>query len=67
LTSFAHDVLVVAETEEELRPVGLRIDRLQLDSLDESPLLRAFRLWLDVQAPYALPDAGHGSQASEVA
>src|SRR5438093_11779641 len=49
-----HDVRVVGQPIEELRAVGLGIDRLQLDAFDEHLLLRALGLWVDVEAASAL-------------
>ena len=44
------DVDVVAQAVEQLRPVGLRVDRLKIDVFDENALLRAFRLGVEVDA-----------------
>src|SRR5204863_30183 len=61
-----HDVRVVAKAVEELRPVRLWVDRLQLDALDVRLLAWAVSLRLHVEAALAFPDAGHPSQRSEI-
>src|SRR5205085_1912144 len=60
------DVQVVAQAVEELRAVHLRIDRLQLDALDERVVLAAFRGRVLVAPRATLPDAGHRPQRPEV-
>ena len=71
-----HDVHVVAQAVEQLRAVGLRVDRLQLVVLDEDVAQaaldhRAVRVGsrtggMVVEALHALPDAGHRAQRAEV-
>jgi len=61
-----HDVRVVAQPIEELRAVGLGIDRLQFDAFNEHLLLRALGLGVDVKAASALPDSGQAGQWPEI-
>ena len=60
------DVHVIAQAVEELRPVCLRIDRLQLDALDEDLPLGPVRLGIHVETADALPDAGHVGEGTEI-
>ena len=56
------DVGVIPQPVEQLRAIGLRVDRLQLHALDERLLARAVGLGLDVHAALAFPDPGHAGQ-----
>src|SRR5262249_27303436 len=60
------DVRVIAQAVEELRPVGLGSDRLQLDGVDEALPLGPVRLGIHVEAADALPDAGHVGERTEI-
>ena len=63
------DVHVVAQTVEVLRPVGLRVDRLQLVALDVHVGLGATLVERDgvrVGAGRALPDPGQRGERAEV-
>ena len=60
------DVGVVAQAVEELRPVRLGVDRLQLVALDERVSAGAVGDGMLVGALRALPDARHRRQRAEV-
>ena len=60
------DVGVIAEPVEELGPVRLTVDGLELVAFDEGVLLTSLLDGVHVGAPCALPDAGHGSQRPEI-
>ena len=56
---------VIAQPVEQLRTVGLRVDRLQFDALDKGLLARAVGLGLDVQAARAFPHPGTGKDLAK--
>lgn len=60
------DPRVVTQPVEQLRPVGLRIDRLQLHALDESLPLGAIGLRIHVDAARAFPYARHAGERAEI-
>ena len=60
------DVDVIAQPVEELRAVGLRIDRVHADVFAEDAALRPLGLGIDVHALVRLPDAGQSAQRSEI-
>ena len=60
------DVGVVPQAIEELRPVGLAIDRLQLVALDEQVSSGPLQYGVLVGAFRPLPHTGHRAQGSEV-
>src|SRR5438105_4179491 len=60
------DVDVIPQTIEELRPVSLRINRLEDDALDIVAALRPSGLGGDVAAAGRFPRSGEASQRTEV-
>jgi hypothetical protein len=57
---------MIAQAVEELRPVGLRVDRLHLDALVIVPLLRPVGLRVDVDPALPFPNAGEPAQRPEM-
>jgi hypothetical protein len=60
-----HDVDVVPQSVEDLRPVRLPVDRLEVVVLDEVVLLGAFGNRVVVGTPWTFPAAGHRPQRTE--
>lgn len=60
------DALVVAQSVEELRTVGLGVDGLQLDVFDERSHFGTIGLRIHIDAALPGPDAGHGGERAEV-
>src|SRR5947209_18971575 len=60
------DVGVIPQAMEELRPVSLRINRLEDDALDIVAALRPSGLGGDVTAAGRFPRSGEASQRPEV-
>ena len=60
------DVDVIAQAVEQLRPVGLRVDRLEVDPLDKLAALGPVGLGIEVDALVALPSAGQPPQRAEI-
>ena len=57
---------MVRNAYSELRPVHLRIDRMQLQPLDEGLPTRALQLRIDVNAMLPLPDPRHRRKRAEI-
>jgi len=60
------DMGVIAQAVEQLGPVGLWVDWLELNALVKRLLLGAFGLGFDVQAAHSLPHTGHSAQGAQV-
>src|SRR5215207_1141170 len=60
------DVDVIPQTIQELRSIGLRIDRVHSDMLSKNPTLRALGLGVDVYAFVRLPNTRQMTQGSEI-
>jgi hypothetical protein len=57
--AWLHDPRVIAQAVEELRPIGLGVDRLKLVALDEGLVLGTVGFRIDVHALGTRPDTGH--------
>ncbi len=57
------DVDVIAQPVEELRAVGLGVDRIHGDALAEHPALRTVGLRVEIDTLIGLPDAGRAAAA----
>jgi hypothetical protein len=59
-------VRIVAQAVEQLGPVGLRVDRLQLDGFFEGGGAHALRPGVEVMTLHTAPDAGQSTQGTQV-
>jgi hypothetical protein len=57
---------VIAQAIVQLRTIGLRVDRLQVNRVDVSLFSRSIGFRRDVQPALALPSSGHAAQRAEI-
>src|ERR1700731_2400368 len=60
------DVDVITQAIEELRTVGLRIDRVHSNMLSKNAALRTLSFGIDIDALVGLPNTGESPERSKV-